>query len=125
MVEARWGRRLGPAAMAVVGILGIASTTLGAPDRATRPPPACPPIPATGTVSHVGVPWSRLEPTMVDGVRRHGEAARRAHGITPTIRIGLSAGDGGRIAQIDAATGELFGWAAGDGKDRMVGVVPW
>jgi class 3 adenylate cyclase/tetratricopeptide (TPR) repeat protein len=30
---------------------------------------------------------------MLDGVRRHGEAARRAHGITPTIRVGLSAGE--------------------------------
>jgi class 3 adenylate cyclase/tetratricopeptide (TPR) repeat protein len=30
---------------------------------------------------------------MVDGVRRHGEAARRAHGITPTIRVGLSTGE--------------------------------
>jgi hypothetical protein len=33
--------------------------------------------------------------------------------------------DGGRIAQLDAATGELLGWAAGDGYDRLVGVVPW
>ncbi len=32
---------------------------------------------------------------------------------------------GGRIAQIDAATGEMLGWAAGEGYDRMVGVVPW
>ena len=32
---------------------------------------------------------------------------------------------GGRIAQIDATTGEVLGWAAGEGYDRMVGVVPW
>ena len=32
---------------------------------------------------------------------------------------------GGRIAQIDAATGEVLGWAAGEGYDRLVGVVPW
>jgi DNA-binding beta-propeller fold protein YncE len=32
---------------------------------------------------------------------------------------------GGRIAQLDAATGELLGWAAGEGYDRMIGVVPW
>jgi hypothetical protein len=31
----------------------------------------------------------------------------------------------GRIAQIDAATGKVLGWAAGEGYDRMVGVVPW
>lgn len=31
----------------------------------------------------------------------------------------------GRIAQIDATTGEVLGWAAGEGYDRMVGVVPW
>lgn len=31
----------------------------------------------------------------------------------------------GRIAQIDAASGEVLGWAAGEGYDRMVGVVPW
>ena len=56
MVEARWGRRLGPATLALVGILGIASTTLGAPDRATRPPPDCRSSPATGTTSHAGAP---------------------------------------------------------------------
>jgi hypothetical protein len=33
--------------------------------------------------------------------------------------------EGGRIAQLDAATGELLGWAAGAGYDRLVGVVPW
>jgi hypothetical protein len=33
--------------------------------------------------------------------------------------------DGGRIAQLDAVTGELLGWAAGEGYDRLVGVVPW
>lgn len=33
--------------------------------------------------------------------------------------------DGGRIARIDAATGEVVGWAAGEGYDRLVGVVPW
>ena len=33
--------------------------------------------------------------------------------------------DGGRIAQIDADTGEVLGWAGGEGYDRMVGVVPW
>lgn len=32
---------------------------------------------------------------------------------------------GGRIAQIDAATGKVLGWAAGEGYDRLVGVVPW
>ena len=31
----------------------------------------------------------------------------------------------GRIAQIDAATGEVLGWAAGEGYDRLVGIVPW
>jgi hypothetical protein len=33
--------------------------------------------------------------------------------------------DGGRIAQLDAVTGELLGWAAGEGYDELVGVVPW
>jgi hypothetical protein len=33
--------------------------------------------------------------------------------------------EGGRIAQLDAATGEVLGWAAGEGYDRLVGVVPW
>jgi len=31
----------------------------------------------------------------------------------------------GRIAQIDATTGEVLGWAVGAGYDRLVGVVPW
>lgn len=33
--------------------------------------------------------------------------------------------DGGRIARIDAATGEVLGWAPGDRYDRLVGIVPW
>ncbi len=33
--------------------------------------------------------------------------------------------EGGRIAQIDADTGKVLGWAAREGYDRMVGVVPW
>ena len=33
--------------------------------------------------------------------------------------------EGGRIAQLDAVTGEVLGWAAGEGYDRLVGVVPW
>jgi hypothetical protein len=33
--------------------------------------------------------------------------------------------EGGRIARIDAATGEVVGWAAGEGYDRLVGIVPW
>ena len=33
--------------------------------------------------------------------------------------------EGGRIARIDAATGVVLGWAAGEGYDRLVGVVPW
>jgi hypothetical protein len=33
--------------------------------------------------------------------------------------------EGGRIARIDTATGEVVGWAAGHGYDRLVGVVPW
>jgi sugar lactone lactonase YvrE len=31
----------------------------------------------------------------------------------------------GRIAVLDAASGEILGWAAGDGFDRLVGIVPW
>jgi hypothetical protein len=30
----------------------------------------------------------------------------------------------GRIAAIDALTGEVLGWAAGEGYDRLVGVQP-
>ena len=56
-----------------------------------------------------------LEGTRVDAI-----------GITPDgATIFALVRDGGRIAQIDAATGEVLGWAAGDGYDRMVAVVPW
>ena len=56
-----------------------------------------------------------LEGTRVDAI-----------GITPDgATIYALVRDGGRIAQIDAVTGEVLGWAAGDGYDRMVGVVPW
>ncbi len=34
-------------------------------------------------------------------------------------------GDAGRIAKIDAASGEVLGWVDGDGFDRLVAVVPW
>jgi len=70
MVEARWGRRLGPAALALVGALGIGSTTLGAPGRETGPPPDCPANPVTAAGPSTGAPWFRLEPTLVDGARR-------------------------------------------------------
>ena len=33
--------------------------------------------------------------------------------------------DGGRIARLDPKTGEVLGWAAGEGYDRLVGIVPW
>jgi hypothetical protein len=33
--------------------------------------------------------------------------------------------DGGRIARLDPRTGEVLGWAAGEGYDRLVGIVPW
>jgi DNA-binding beta-propeller fold protein YncE len=33
--------------------------------------------------------------------------------------------DGGGIARIDAATGTVLDWVAGDGYDRLVAVVPW
>jgi hypothetical protein len=33
--------------------------------------------------------------------------------------------EGGRIAQIGTATGKVLGWAAGEGYDRLVGIVPW
>jgi hypothetical protein len=32
--------------------------------------------------------------------------------------------DGGRIARVDAVSGELLGWVPGDGFDRLVGIVP-
>jgi hypothetical protein len=33
--------------------------------------------------------------------------------------------EGGRIARIGTATGKVLGWAAGEGYDRLVGIVPW
>ena len=46
--------------------------------------------------------------------------------ITPDGKtvFALVRGDG-RIAQIDAASGKVLGWAVGEGYDRLVGVVPW
>ena len=119
MVEARWGRRLGPASLALVGILGIASTTLGAPDRATRPPPDCPSSPTAGIGS--GVPWARLEPTLVDGVRRgqrldigRGPAAWAldlapesfvSGPIDGRVVVGTDDGRGSSVSIIDTAAG--------------------
>lgn len=56
-----------------------------------------------------------LEGTAVDAVA-----------ITPDGKtvFALVRGDG-RIAQIDAASGKVLGWAVGEGYDRLVGVVPW
>ena len=33
--------------------------------------------------------------------------------------------EGGRIARIGVATGKVLGWAAGEGYDRLVGIIPW
>jgi hypothetical protein len=33
--------------------------------------------------------------------------------------------ESGRIAALDAATGEVLGWAVGEGFDQLVGVAPW
>ena len=33
--------------------------------------------------------------------------------------------EGGRIARLDPLTGEVIGWAAGQGYDRLVAVAPW
>lgn len=56
-----------------------------------------------------------LEGTAVDAIA-----------ITPdgTTVYALVRADG-RIAQIDATTGEVVDWAVGAGYDRLVGVVPW
>jgi hypothetical protein len=68
MLEARWGRRLGPGVAALAGILAIATTTIGAPTVEGRPPPDCADHAATGSAS-VGSPWFRLTPLLVDGAR--------------------------------------------------------
>lgn len=56
-----------------------------------------------------------LEGTAVDAIAVTPDGAR----IYALLR------EGGRIAQLDAATGEVLGWAAGEGYDRLVGMVPW
>ena len=69
MLEARWGRRLGPGIAALAGVLAIATTTIGAPTVEGRPPPECAGHTAGGPAS-AGSPWFRLQPLVVDGARQ-------------------------------------------------------
>ena len=93
MVEARWGRRLGPASLALVGALGIASTTPRRAGRGRRDRRRI----ARRTRRRrrdraTGAPWFRLEPTLVDGARRgqrldvgRGRAAAWTSGPRPGV----------------------------------------
>ena len=78
MLEARWGRRLGPGVAALAGILAVATTTIGAPTVEGRPPPDCAGH-APPEARSLGSPWFRLEPLLVDGARS-GQRLEIGHG---------------------------------------------
>jgi hypothetical protein len=64
MVESRWFRRAGPGVAAIGAVALVASSTLGAPNRAWDPP-VCADTPHAG--SGTAVIWYRLDPTLRDG----------------------------------------------------------
>ncbi len=66
MVESRWFRRAGPGIVAIGAVAIIASTTLGAPERAWQPDPCS--GPARAGVAGSGA-WYRLDPVIEAGVR--------------------------------------------------------
>lgn len=131
MLEARWGRRLGPGIAALAGVLAIATTTIGAPTVEGRPPPDCAGHAAGGPAS-VGSPWFRLQPILVDGTR-HGQRMDigRGRGRAWTMALGsesfatgpsggrvvVGSDDGRRstVAMVDTARGcQIPGLATSD-----------
>ncbi len=87
MVESRWFRRAGPGVAAIGAVALVASTTLGAPPAAWRPPACAGP-------AHIGsVPtgaWYRLDTRIVDGVN----AGQR-------LSVGLAGTTGVRSLDLD------------------------
>jgi hypothetical protein len=104
MVESRWFRRAGPGVAALGAVALVASTTLGAGDRAWEPPP-CPDSTTATTARHgtVGA-WFRVDPRVVEGERRGQRLA-----------IGTADGAPARTVELDAES-----FAAGPVGDQVL-----
>ena len=68
MLESRWARRIGPGIVALGAVAIVASTTLGARERAWDPPP-CPGLPDAAASRDGGATgvWYRLDPVLDAG----------------------------------------------------------
>lgn len=118
MVESRWFRRAGPAVAALGAIVLIATTTLGAPDRAWTPE-ACAGAPRIGA-STPGT-WYRTDPVIEAGTRtgqrlvvgRAGEGDTRTLDLDAesfaagpfggTMLVGTDDGRRSRLSLVDTA----------------------
>jgi hypothetical protein len=120
MVESRWFRRAGPAVAALGGIALIATTALGAPDRAWAPE-ACAGAPRIGAPGPGA--WYRIDPILDAGARtgqrvvlgRAGDGATRALDLDAesfaagpfggATLIGTDDGRRSRLSLVDLARG--------------------
>ena len=130
MVESRWFRRAGPAVAALVAVVVIASSTLGAPAR-TWVPEACSGAARVG--NSVTGAWYRLDPVLDAGARigqrlavgRAGDRGARqldldaesfATGpVGGTILVGTDDGHRSRLSLVDVA--RACAWAVAESLD--------
>ena len=120
MVESRWFRRVGPGIAAIGAVVVIASTAFGVPPPGWAPP-VCDGMPRIGDAP-IGA-WFRVDPTIVDGVRKGqrltlggpGTIAVRGVDLDPesfasgpfagTILVGTDDGTRSRVSLIDVGAG--------------------
>ncbi|HEV2951335.1 MAG TPA: hypothetical protein VGZ51_04440 [Actinomycetota bacterium] len=120
MVESRWFRRAGPAVAALGGVALIATTTLGAPDRAWAPEP-CAGVPRIGAPAPGS--WYRIDPVLDAGTRtgqrlvlgRAGDRGTRALDLDAesfaagpyggATLVGTDDGRRSRLSLVDVARG--------------------
>ena len=134
MVESRWFRRAGPGIAAIGAVALVASSTLGASNRAWDPP-ACAGAPHAGPGA-AGT-WYHLDPTLSDGALTGQrlslggttKAPRRFVDLDPesfaagpfdgTVLVGRDDGRASRLSLVDVADG--CAWLLGASTDVVRG----
>jgi hypothetical protein len=130
MVESRWFRRAGPGILAIAAVAIVATTTLGAPERAWQPE-VCAGLPRTGVVDHGA--WYSLEPVIQAGARTAqrltvgdpGLARPRVLTLDPesfaagpfggTVLVGTDDGRRSQLSLVDVGAG--CAWTMGTSAD--------
>jgi hypothetical protein len=130
MVESRWFRRAGPGIAAIGAVAIVATTTLGAPQRAWEPEPCI--GPARTGVAESGA-WYRLDPIIEAGTRTGQRLIVGVPGAMParvldldgesfaagpfggTVLVGTDDGHRSRLSLVDVDGG--CAWAVGQSED--------